>query len=94
MLAKTQNITQPSLKKLSIWSKIILKSTFLDYQYDYNQGEAASFDTQHYSNHHTNERQQIVPESPPSPVYVPSQHSQPVVKTTTTASSDVRSFVL
>ena len=67
---------------------------FLDYQYDYNQGEAASFDTQHYSNYHTNERQQIVPESPPSPVYVPSQHSQPVVQTTTTASSDVRSFVL
>ena len=77
-----------------IRNKITLKTTFLDYQYDYNQGEAASFDTQHYSNYRANEREQIVPESPPSPVYVPSQHSQPVIQTTTTAPSDVRCFVL
>jgi len=64
----------------------------IDYQYDYSQGETTSYDTQHYSNYRTNERQETVPESPPSPVYVPSQHSQPVVHSTSSAPSEYVNF--
>ena len=75
------NITYVFKEKYVLYDNIYC---FLDYQYDYQvQGNVPTYDTP--QNTYQAHEPQDVQDLPPSPVYVPSQHSNPVY--TTVASS-------
>ena len=66
---------------------VIIPNIFADYQYDYRHSELPSYSSEpsYYDTQVNTEKiyRQDVQELPPSPVYIPSQHSAPIYTTET-----------
>lgn len=80
----SEQFASPAKEKHDIYNSPVIEPQSyvenqpLDYQYEYGQGEIHSYN----AHDNTDQRnRQDIKELPPSPVYVPSQHSNPVYST-------------